>query len=67
MANWLQNSGIPILMVATKADKISRGARQKCLNIIKKTLELDEDPLCFSAESGEGVDELSEAMEEIVI
>jgi hypothetical protein len=37
------------------------------LNIIKKTLELDEDPLCFSAESGEGVDELSEAMEEIVI
>ncbi len=66
MKNWLQNSGIPILVVATKADKISRGGRQKCLNVIRKTLELDEVPLCYSAESGEGVDELSEAIEELV-
>ena len=67
MANWLQNSGIPVLMVATKADKISRGGRQKYLNVIRKKLELDEVPLCFSAESGEGVDELNEAMAEIVL
>ena len=67
MANWLQNSGIPILLVATKADKVSRGGRQKYLTVIRKTLELDEVPLCFSAESGEGVYELNEAMAEIVM
>ena len=66
MKNWLQNSGIPIMLVATKADKVSRGGRQKCLNVIRKTLEINELPLCFSAETGEGVDELSEAIEEIV-
>lgn len=66
MTNWLQNSGIPILLVATKADKVSRGGRQKSLTIIRKALEIDEVPLCFSAESGEGVDELSEAIAEIV-
>jgi len=53
-------------MVATKADKVSRGSRQKYLNVIRKTLKLDEVPLCYSAESGEGVDELSEAIEELV-
>jgi GTP-binding protein len=66
MTNWLQNSGIPILLVATKADKVSRGGRQKSLTVIRKTLEIDEVPLCFSAESGEGVDELCEAIAEIV-
>jgi len=67
MKNWLLNSGIPMLQVATKADKMSRGARQKSLNVIRKTLALDEAPLCFSAESGDGVNELSEAIAEIVI
>lgn len=66
MKNWLQNSGIPMMIVATKADKISRGGRQKCLSIISKTLGINEFPLCFSAESGEGVDELAEAIEELV-
>jgi len=66
MKNWLQNSGIPIMLVVTKADKISRGGRQKCLNVIRKTLEINELPLCVSAESGEGIDELYEAIDEIV-
>lgn len=66
MKKWLQNCSLPILLVATKADKISRGSRQKNLNIIKKTLELEETPLCFSAESGEGVDELIDAVAEII-
>lgn len=67
MKNWLQNSGIPMMLVVTKADKISRGGRQKCLSVIRKTLEIDEFPLCVSAESGEGVNELSEAIAEIVL
>lgn len=66
MKKWLQNCSLPILPVATKADKVSRGGRQKNLNIIRKTLELEEAPLCFSAESGEGADELAEAIAEII-
>ena len=67
MKNWLQNCGIPILLVATKADKVSRGGRQKNISIIRKKLQLNEVPLCFSAESGEGADELSAAIAEIVM
>jgi GTP-binding protein len=66
MKNWLQHCDIPILMVATKADKISRGGRQKYLNIIKKTLGLIETPLFFSAETGEGMEELSAAIAELI-
>jgi GTP-binding protein len=66
MKNWLQDCNIPILMVATKADKISRGARQKNLALIRKTLELPETPLCFSSANGEGADELAAAIEEII-
>jgi len=66
MKNWLQHCGIPVLLVATKADKISRGGRQKYLSLIKKTLGLTETPLYFSAETGEGIDELAEAIAEIL-
>ncbi len=66
MKNWLQHCDIPILMVATKADKVSRGGRQKNLNIIKKTLGLAETPLFFSAETGEGLTELTAAIAEII-
>lgn len=66
MKNWLQHCGIPILLVATKADKVSRGGRQKYLSLIKKTLGLTETPLYFSAETGEGIDELAAAIAEIL-
>ncbi len=67
MKNWLQHCDIPVLIVATKADKVSRGARQKNLNIIRKTMELVEPPLFFSAETGEGLTELTAALAEIIV
>jgi len=66
MKSWLQHCGIPVLFVATKADKVSRGGRQKQLTLIKKTLGLLEVPLYFSAETGEGIDELAAAIAEII-
>lgn len=65
MKDWLLQLQIPILIVATKADKISRGARAKHLAIIRKTLELPQMPLVFSAQSGEGVEELLSALAEL--
>ncbi|MDD4549570.1 MAG: YihA family ribosome biogenesis GTP-binding protein, partial [Syntrophomonadaceae bacterium] len=68
MKEWLTHFNIPILVVATKADKISRGARQKYITVIRKTLDLQagEMPLYFSAQTGEGVPEVLEAIEELV-
>ncbi len=68
MKEWLNHHDIPVLLVATKADKISRGARAKHLAVIRKDLKLpvEQVPICFSAESGEGVEEIKEALNEIL-
>ncbi|WP_235811159.1 ribosome biogenesis GTP-binding protein YihA/YsxC [Syntrophomonas wolfei] len=66
MKDWLLHLQIPLLIVATKADKLSRGARMKQIAIIRKTLDLPEMPLVFSAQSGDGVEELTAALAELL-
>jgi GTP-binding protein len=68
MKEWLSHQQIPVLIVATKADKISRGARARNLAVIRKELKLPVDllPLCFSAETGEGIEEIKDALKEIL-
>lgn len=68
MKEWLMHYQIPLLLIATKADKISRGARQKHLNQIRKAMGLNSGDLLlpFSAETGEGVEEVLAAIEEIL-
>jgi GTP-binding protein len=68
MKEWLSHQQIPVLIVATKADKISRGARARNLAVIIKELKLPVDllPLCFSAETGEGIEEIKDALKEIL-
>lgn len=68
MKDWLTHVELPILLVATKADKVSRNEKQKNLTVIRKTLNLgpEQKPILFSAESGEGVDEVKAALEEIL-
>ena len=60
MYDWLRHYGIPTCVVATKADKVPRTRRQRHLRAVRETLGLDDDvPLVmFSAETGEGRDEL---------
>lgn len=66
--SWLIHNELPVLCVATKADKISRGARGKHLTVIKKDLNLPPglEPLCFSTVNGAGVEELRQALQEIL-
>jgi GTP-binding protein len=66
MKDWLQKEGIPLLVVATKADKISRGARSKNLAVIRKNMNLDLEPLFFSAQTGAGRDELLEEIDMVL-
>lgn len=68
MKQWLEHHQIPILLIATKTDKVSRNEKNKNLAVIKKALNLepDQSPITFSAENGEGVNEVKEALEEIL-
>ena len=65
MNQFLRQTGIPFTVVATKADKISRGARQKQLAPICRALLVQPwEVICFSAEDGTGREELLARMEE---
>jgi GTP-binding protein len=59
MYGFLKHNGIPVIVVATKADKINRGQWQKHMKVVKETLELypDDTLLLFSSETGQGKDE----------
>lgn len=59
MFEYLKHYGIPIIVVATKADKIPRGKWQKHIKEVRTTLGMEKsDPLVlFSAETGQGKDE----------
>ena len=60
MYDWIKHYGYDCVIVATKADKISRGQYQKHFNIIRKKLELSKEDKIFpiSALKKTGVEEL---------
>ncbi|WP_273754112.1 ribosome biogenesis GTP-binding protein YihA/YsxC [Leuconostoc mesenteroides] len=61
MYEWLHYYNIPILVVATKSDKISRGKFNKAESVIKKALGFDNegsDFQFFSSETKYGKDEV---------
>lgn len=61
---WLVAAGAPALIVATKADKISRGARSKQLALIGRTLHVNAaDIIPFSAVTRDGRDILLDEIE----
>ncbi|NLD84293.1 MAG: YihA family ribosome biogenesis GTP-binding protein [Clostridiales bacterium] len=64
MNEFLRAYGLPFLVVATKADKISRGARMKYLAPICRTLQVQPwQVICVSSETGDGREQLLEALE----
>ena len=64
MNAFLRGMGLPFLVVATKADKISRGARMKNLAPICRALQVQPwQVVCYSSETGDGRDKLLEALE----
>lgn len=59
MYDFLKYHQIPTVIVATKADKISKGQWQKHMKIVKETLGLHpgDSLILFSSETGQGKDE----------
>lgn len=68
MVEWAFHHGLPVALVATKADKLSRSQVAKHVRQIRQTLEAPETvPLIpFSAQTGAGRDELWEVVLEAV-
>ncbi|KIY22397.1 MULTISPECIES: ribosome biogenesis GTP-binding protein YihA/YsxC [Mesobacillus] len=58
MYDFLKHYGIPVIIIATKADKIPKSKWQKHMKITKETLELkaEDSIILFSSETGEGKD-----------
>lgn len=58
MYDFLKHYNIPVIIIATKADKIPKSKWQKHIKITKETLDLDPDDtvILFSSETGEGKD-----------
>ncbi len=63
---FLRQMGIPFTVIATKADKISRGARMKQLAPICRALLVQPwEIICFSSEDGTGREELLKLLEDV--
>ena len=68
MYEYLRHFGLDGIVVATKADKVSKNEMQKGLAVIKKTLSLSEDDILIpvSALKRTGQDKLLEVMEALL-
>ncbi len=61
--DWLQAKQVPVIIVVTKADKLSKNKRNKQAASIAKSLGRKAQELIqFSATSGEGKDEIWQAL-----
>ena len=68
MYEYLRHYGLDGIVVATKADKVSRNEAQKCLAVIRRTLSLEPEDLVIpvSALKRSGQEELLRVMEELL-
>lgn len=63
---FLRQAGIPFTVIATKADKISRGARMKQIAAICRALAVQPwQVIPFSSEDGTGKEEILAKIEEV--
>jgi len=60
MYEYLKFYNLPVAIIATKVDKVSRSKREKYLKRTRQTLKVESDDLVipFSAETGEGKEKL---------
>lgn len=66
MVAYMAEIGIPGMIVLTKVDKLKTQERRRSVARALKTLELDESQLIqFSSKTGEGREELLEALESL--
>jgi GTP-binding protein len=62
LLGWLGEAGRRAIVVLTKCDKLAKNQRLPAAAAARKRLRLPRDPILFSAETGEGIDELWRAV-----
>ena len=68
MFNWLVENNLPVLIVATKSDKISKTAQIKQVSAIKKAFNIEElSVLPYSSIKNEGRSELLDTIADSLI
>jgi GTP-binding protein len=69
MFQWMKATGSQAVVVATKADKLSKNQMFKNIAMIKKSLQLEKNDLfiSFSSETKVGREELWEIIEKVCI
>ena len=68
MFRWLVEHNIPVLIVATKADKIGRNARQKQVAAIRRALGVKElSILPYSSLKNEGRSDLLDVIRDVLV
>jgi GTP-binding protein len=60
MREWLAHYGIPVCVIATKADKVARSKRDSHIRTIREAFQIKQDEkfIVFSAEDGMGKEEV---------
>ena len=67
MYNYLKHYNIPVTIICTKVDKVSKNSIPKQVSIITKTLEVNkEDLVLFSSVTKLGKQEINNKLEEIL-
>lgn len=68
MHGWFRETGCPEIVAANKLDKLKRSEIEPNLQRIRETLELREEDrlVAFSAERGDGREELTAALEAVL-
>jgi len=66
---WLGRSGLPVLLIATKSDKLSRSERAASLSGLRAVFDLSEDVdvVAYSSVTHEGRDDLWQAIRKMVM
>ena len=54
LVTWLEQLKIPMMLVATKADKVTRSKRQGIIRELQEGLHVAAEPIFLSAHTGEG-------------
>ncbi|WP_153123014.1 ribosome biogenesis GTP-binding protein YihA/YsxC [Peribacillus tepidiphilus] len=69
MYDFLKHYDVPVIVIATKADKIPKGKWQKHLKVTKETLQLEkeDDLILFSSETGLGKEQAWDALRKYMI
>ena len=62
--DWCKHYELPVILVATKSDKLKRSQLQKHMAIIRKKLEATEQVLPFSSLTRAGREELWKVLDE---